>query len=135
MPTDLQLPLRRAIIERLRSSQSVLDIVDERVYDQVVDSPRHPFLRYGVPVTEPYDASGLSGIDSDLTIHAFDQADDTARVYALMKAVEESLDEAELDLSEGSVVWIMWTGSQLLPGSLKRPHGIVTFSSAVAMET
>lgn len=129
--SDHSLPVREAVIQALRADAGIQAIVGQRVYESVPDDILMPYIRYGVPIIRPFEATGIGGIDMDATIHAFDNSADTDRVMRLMEAIRACLQEQELTLAGGAVhYWTTWTGSALLEdgtGKTSR-HGIVSFN-------
>lgn len=140
MAADLLLPLRRACVIHLRAyAPLVAEVATYRgnpgVFEEVPSDVVRPYVQYGVPIASPYAASGVSdGIDVNLTLHVFDQAHDNDRLYRLMGLVEKGLDEAELDILGGELLWLEATGALLAPEDAGTPqyrHGIVSFTCGV----
>lgn len=90
-----------------------------------------PYIRYGAPIIQPFEATAITGVALQVTIHVFDEAPDTDRTLRLMEAVRAALQEQPLTISVGADhYWTTWTGSGLLEdGSGKHNrHGIVSFN-------
>lgn len=111
---DLSLPLRQAVIAALRASTAIHALVADRIYDAVPAEPTRPYLRYGVPIIVPYEATGIVGSDVDITVHVFDVGPKNDRAYQIAKTVKDALDEASLTITGGYTLSLMWTGSQAL---------------------
>ena len=74
MAKDHSLPLRRALVTALRGNSGVTALVGTRITGPKVDTNiAWPFIRVGVIIATPYDASRLSGMNADFAIHAFDR--------------------------------------------------------------
>ena len=131
---DLSLPLRQALVTALRASSAVHALVADRIYDAVPTDPVRPYLRYGIPIIAPYEASEISGADIDVTIHVFDVGPDNSRAYAIAKAVKDALDETTPDLTGGYTLSLVWTGSQALGDEEGSAfvHHLVQFNAVVA---
>lgn len=135
MDSDLLLPLRKACVRHLRAFSPLSAIVSDRVYEEAPSRIQRPFVRYGAPIAASFEATCLQGSDVDITMHAFDEGSDNDRTYRIMDQIRAGLDEAELVIEGGVLMWLQWTGSQLLGSEGVSPqyrHGIVTFTSAVA---
>jgi hypothetical protein len=69
MPTDLQRPLRRALVARLRADEALLALVP-LANIQPHGEPEWPFIRLHSPLTQRLRASGVNGGTIRLTIFA-----------------------------------------------------------------
>lgn len=81
MAVDLSRPLKAAIVDHLASSANVTAFVPaDRVYAMTPPAkPKWPFIRYGSPISEGWDASCWEGSNTRVTIHAFAE---TTATYA-----------------------------------------------------
>lgn len=129
--SDHSLPIRQAVIQLLRASAAIQALVAQRVYDAVPDTVPARYIRYGVPIIEPWEADEVAGVSLNATIHCFDDSEDTDTVHAMMEAVRNTLQDQPLTIAGGGVhYYSTWTGSSLLDdGSGKNSrHGIVLFT-------
>lgn len=78
MAKDSSLYARRAGLSLLRESADVAAIVDDRVYPpQRPANPVWPFLAWGVPVVEPFEAACMDGSRISFTLHAYAETSGT----------------------------------------------------------
>ncbi|MGE7418053.1 DUF3168 domain-containing protein [Methylobacterium tarhaniae] len=134
---DLSPHLLRAVRTRLLADPSLRPLVGDRVREAVSAREEWPFLRVDPPEVGPYEAQGWRGCACRLTVHAFLRgARDLRPMQDLLAAVATALDEADLPLSRGELLWLAHERSLVLPEPLGPGswHGIARFG-AVAAET
>lgn len=70
---DLSLPLKIAVVEHIRGDAGVLELVpEESIFGMTVpSSPSWPFIRLGVLMAVPYEATCWPGTEARITWHAF----------------------------------------------------------------
>ncbi|RIJ15948.1 DUF3168 domain-containing protein [Henriciella mobilis] len=132
-PADHSLQLRQAVVAHLRSVPAVTAIVAaNRIYGRrVPDNPTWPFIRYGVPDTRPYEATGQGGSDSAITVHAFARGPDEGACATLAAAIVEALSADQLPLESGlGLVSLDWQRTQVLEDGDESTdyHAIIEFS-------
>jgi len=131
-PTDHTLPLRRAIIMKLLATSAVTDLLGTRFYGmRTPDSPEWPFGRYGAPDTRPYEATGLGGSDSDITLHVFARGPDEGPCATIADTIVDALSDDMLPLEGGvGLVSLDWQGTQIIEdgGESTDYHAIIRFS-------
>lgn len=72
---DHTLELRRAILPILKADALLSGLVGARIYgEEPPAEPQWPFIRYGVPILAPDEATGWSGGAVRVTIHVFAKA-------------------------------------------------------------
>lgn len=135
MPRDRSLPLRQAVITRLRDDSDLTQLVPAaRHYGMKVEpTPAWPFTRYGTPDTLPRRGQCWDGQETDFTIHSFSKQsfeDECAQINA---AIVASLGDAVLALDGGGKATIGWLGSQIIPdgGEAGAWHGLNRFRATV----
>lgn len=130
MPADHSLQLRKAIVDALKGAAGVSALVGDRVYGPEPPSkPVWPFIRYGLPIVEPFEALCWSGSDHDVTVHAFTKGPGEDACAALASAVATALDDALIPMSGAKPIAIDWTGTQILRDTEEASayHAIITF--------
>lgn len=132
-PADHSLPLRRAVVAHLRSVSAVTDLVTAtRIYGRrVPDNPTWPFIRYGVPDTRPYEATGQGGSDSAITVHAFARGPDESDCAELAAVIVEALSADQLPLENDlGLVSLDWQRTQILEDGDESAdyHAVIEFS-------
>jgi len=134
---DLSPQLLRAVRTRLLADPALRPLVGTRVREAVSAREEWPFLRVDPPEVGPYEAQGWRGCTCRLTVHAFLRgARDLRPVQELLAAIAAALDEADLTLTHGELLWLSHERSLVLPEPLGPGswHGIARFG-AVAAET
>lgn len=129
---DLTLPVREAIIVRLREAAAILGapVPAGKVFGmmQPPDTP-YPFVRYGVPEAVPFRASCISGSSIAVIIHAFadGKSEDSAATIAAW--VVDALDDKVLQLGDERTATISWTGGSTLADPVEKDiwHAYRTF--------
>lgn len=111
----------------------------DSIYPQSTPAmPTFPFIKYGAPSALPRKASCVDGVSLIVAIHSFSKGrvsgtqpvesaeDHAARISATVASV---LDGRRLDLGEGVIAKVRWTGSQLLadPEESSSYHGVANF--------
>lgn len=134
---DLSPGLLRAVQERLLADPALRALVGDRVREVAGAREEWPFLRVDPPEVGPYEAQGWRGCTCRLTVHAFLRgARSLGPVQELLAAVAAALDEADLALPRGELLWLSHERSLVLPEPLGPGswHGVARFG-AVAAET
>jgi hypothetical protein len=131
---DHTLALRQAIVEKLKANGSaVAGLVEGRVYGQKSPAdPTFPFVRYGVPSTSPYEATGwFPGSSHSIALHAFSQGPGEDKCAALAAAIVAELEDDDLPLEDVGLVAIEWVSTQVLPdlGATDAWHAVIRFSA------
>lgn len=116
MPRDRSLPLRQAVITRLKADADLIVLVPAaRVYGMKPPAtPTWPFTRYGTPDATPRRGTCWDGSDIDFTIHAFSKEGFEDQLANINSAIIGSLGDAVLTLNGGGKAIIGWLGSQIL---------------------
>jgi hypothetical protein len=135
MSLDQSLPLRRAIVTRLRADGPLTALVPaERLYGMRTPAAvTWPFGRYGAPNTLPRRATCSDGSRVDVPYHFFSKADYDDEVGELVAAAVKSLGDAVLALDTGARARLVWTGSTILPDAAEASawHGIARFEATI----
>ncbi len=132
---DLSPQLLRAVRARLLADASLRPLVGDRVREVASVREEWPFLRVDPPEVSPYAAQGWRGCACRLTVHAFLRgARDLGPVQELLAAVSVALDEADLALARGELLWIAHERSLVLPEPLGPGtwHGVARFGAVAA---
>lgn len=126
MAIDSTREIRRAALARLRASEAVTLIVDDRIFGQTPPKePPFPFTLWGAIALTPLRASCLDGAEGVVAVHGFakdreeggsviEDAEDHAS--RLGSAIAASLDGYLAEIPGGTAAF-RWTGSQLLVDS------------------
>jgi hypothetical protein len=130
MAKDPTLPLREAVIQRLRADPDLIALVPEaRVYGERSPSELNwPFVRYGQSLI------GQTG--GTLPIHIFSKQTFTDETAEIADAIVGALDDAALDLGGGRKAVLKWPedgGTQIIADAAEADawHGIVRFEVAI----
>lgn len=136
VPADHSGHVRRAVIRRLLATPTITAIIGQRFYGlRVPDRPQWPFGRYGVPVVEPYEASGLGGSETDITLHLYVRGTDERLCEDLCALIVEALSSDELPLSDSvGLVSLDWLDTQIMTdgGEGRDFHAILRFRAITA---
>lgn len=92
--TDMSLPVKAAVINRLVSDVAVTTLVPEvRIFSmQPPTRPSLPFIRYGTPIVSPYEDTCGSGSEVGVTLDLFSSDEnEIQRVAAALVASLEVL--------------------------------------------
>lgn len=130
MAADHSLDLRIAVVKTLKNDAQIATITEGRVHDTPPARVLWPFVRYGMPLTMPYEASCWSGSEHDVTIHAFATGASTDAVATLAKAVVRVLDDADLPLDPLGLVGLDWVRTQVIRDTEEADgwHAIIQFT-------
>lgn len=126
--------LRRLVIATLKADTGVNSIVSDRVNDQVFVNPIWPFIRYGLPTLQKFEASCWDGSEHSVILHSFAKGPGTTNIARLNKAVVAALDGIEPALTGSlALASIDWVGTQVLndTSELGAYHGIIEFTAQV----
>ncbi len=132
---DLSPHLLQAVRTRLLADPALRPLVGDRVREAASAREEWPFLRVDPPEVSPYEAQGWRGCACRLTIHAFlRDARDLRPVQELLAAVAGALDEADLALARGELLWLSHERSLVLPDPLGPGswHGVARFAAVAA---
>lgn len=138
MARDTSLPLRQAIVTRLRADADLIAIVpaDRNYGMRSPPDSAYPFTRYGSPDAQPFLATCMDGATVGITIHSFSEADFEDECASINAALASSLDGAVLTLDTAfpAKAHLRWLGSQIVPDATEASvwHGINRFEAAVA---
>lgn len=104
-----------AVIAFYKADATTSAICGDRVFDYVPDNDPMPYIRYGVAITGPYQATGVIGSDITVTIHGFVKGYDSATAQALQKALHR-LEDQDLALTSGYLLELNFLSSQIIDG-------------------
>jgi hypothetical protein len=142
--SDYSLPLRRAVLPRLKHDAGVIALIPApSIYGGVVPPSRtFPFSRYGTPGTTPFRLSGLNSSASRFSIHGYTgtvkagstymDAEDRAWTYAA--AFKQALDGAVLPIAGDMHATVLWLDTACLVDRDETDawHAVVNFTAEVA---
>ncbi|MGY2049590.1 DUF3168 domain-containing protein [Methylobacterium sp. JK268] len=132
---DLGEPLGHAVLARLAADPDLHALVHGRVRDYVRAAEDWPFLRLDPVETSPYEAEGWVGCTGRITLHAFARGErGIAAIQRLAAATVAALDEADLVLSRGTLLWIAHERSLYVPEPQGPAswHAVLRFSAVAA---
>ena len=132
---DLGQPVASALLAHLRTDPALGALVGERVRDYVRASEEWPFLRLDPVETAPYEAEGWIGCTCRITLHAFVRGERSAGAIQRLAAVATArLDEADLALSRGLLLWIAHERSLFVPDPQGPAswHAVLRFAAVAA---
>lgn len=138
MAKDTTLPLRQAIVTRLKADEALTLLIDgDSIYGmRTPASLTWPFIRYGTPNTLPTRATCWDGAVIRVPIHAFSKAEYEDEAAGIIAAVAKSLDGAvmALDAGFGATAHLKWRGTQVLPDAAEAGawHAFADFEATVA---
>ena len=130
MPTDLSLPVRKAIVAHLRAATGVTNLVPSaRIFPEF----RHdqadgtwPFIRMGHADATPFEATGWNGSEQDFDVHVFARGPGTDDVLTISAAVIEAMKSFAPGSIDGA--WADWLRTIVLPDEKPEElHARVTF--------
>ncbi|MEH3144423.1 MAG: DUF3168 domain-containing protein [Methylobacterium frigidaeris] len=133
---DLADPLARAVLARLAADPDLRALVQGRVRDVVSARETWPFLRLDPPETAPFEAEGWTGCTCRLSVHAFARGErDGGAIRRLLAAASAALDEADLALERGELLWLAHERSLVLaePQGPASWHGVARFTAVAAV--
>ena len=113
MPTDYSLELRKQVVAHLIATPALTALVSAaRIYgEQPPADPVWPFIRYGLAVSGPYEATGpLDGSTHRVTLHAFSHGPYTDAVHAIAKQIVAAMGALVL---VQSLIDMQWVGTQV----------------------
>lgn len=137
MAKDHSLPLRRAIVKALLAAAAVTAICEGRIYgEEPPPTPEWPFIRYGLPEVDSYEASCWDGGTHPVTIHCFARGPGMDACSELAAAVSATLENSDLALVGLELVAIDFVRTQIIRDSDEAGayHAIVQFSVTTAQE-
>lgn len=137
MPADLSLDIRKSIVAHLRADSGVTNLVPEaRIFGEqpTVAVPDWPFIRFGMPIAAPWEATCYDGSQNRTTIHVFAKGpgtDDVARIAAaVVRSMATWIPALFEDAGDG------WLGTQILedeePAKL---HAVIQFDIIAAVRS
>lgn len=99
MANDFSLELRRQVVTWLKGYAPLTALVsaDHIHGEQPKAEPVWPFIRVGLPESEPYEAQGLDGSSHRFTLHTFSKGPFTDSILLINKQVLNAMDALELD--------------------------------------
>lgn len=114
MPVDLTLEMRKAVIAHLRADSRITDLVPAaRVFaEQPPAMPDWPFIRYGLPLTGAYEATGWDGSEATIAISVFAKGPGMDSASKISKRLVESM--ADFQPATFSLADNEWERTQIL---------------------
>lgn len=110
--TEITIPFLTGIIERLESVSGVTDIVGQRIYTDVPDTPTFPFIMVEVS-NRPYDGKDFTGQEYRLIVHGFTRKEaDPHQCLSIRSAVYNALNRQEdnVSISGGNLIYLAQDG-------------------------
>ena len=149
MARNSSLYVRKAAVARLKLDAGVIALVTAaRVYPpQRPSTPVWPFVAFGVPITDPFRASGMDGSETDVAIHGYAATGGAGAQTVggeelcsqIMAAVETALDGVTLDLTANdcpypATAFLTWQNTAIVQDDEDGHafHGIANFRITVA---
>lgn len=116
-PVDLTLSVRQGIVAGLKAWSPLTTLVSvASIYgEQPPAIPSWPFIRYGFPIGQGYEAQCWSGVASRITVHAFARGPFTDSVYAISRQIVAAVMAPGLVLPDDvSIVDLDWVQTTTL---------------------
>lgn len=136
MPTDYSLEVRRSIVTHLKGFGALTAKVSAaRIYpEEAPANPQFPFIRYGLPLVDPFEATGWDGSEQEVTIHAFANGPGTDAAYGIATQVIEAM-KVWPGVPGTGIVAGEWLGTVMLREPAEEQskyHAAIRFAVAVA---
>jgi hypothetical protein len=103
-----------AIMDALKAFPAVAAIVGDKVFDYVPDTDAMPYIRYGVTLEGPFEATGVIGSDNEITIHGYCRSYNSVEARQLKKAIHDALADQLLPLASGYMIEMNFIDGQIL---------------------
>ena len=138
MPTDYTLEIRKQTVACLRAYVPLVALVAaSRIYgEETPVDPVWPFIRYGLPDSEPFDATGWSGSGGLVRLHAFQNGPYTDRILTIRKHIVDAMMNTLIPPGGTGVTQLEFVRAQLVTDTpaaeLSKYHDIIDFDIAVA---
>lgn len=137
MLIDFSRQLKAAIVDHLAADAGVTGLVPaDSIYAMTPPAkPRWPFIRYGSPITSPYEASCWNGSSTRVTLHAFAETTNSYagedRAHDIAAAITASLQYFGPD--DFGVVECEWLQTRCISEDHEadRWHAIIEFTVTV----
>ena len=106
MPLDPDRALQGAVLARLVADATLPALIGAppRVYDQTPDDPVYPFVQIGAAQTRPWGGLDAEGIEHVFTLTCASRFGGAEEAKAVMAAVRCALDDADLTLTDNTLV-------------------------------
>lgn len=134
---DHSIAMREAVVTKLLATGAIAVLVGTRVRGPAVeDGIDWPFIRYGLPITNPMEQQGRAGSAHAITVHVFAKGEDDGPVGALAAAVVAALNDTSLPVEPLGLLGIDWTGTQVIRDDAEASayHGIIQFRAETFAE-
>lgn len=134
---DYTLEIRKAVMAHLIGGAVAIGVPAARIYGvQPPANPTWPLIRYGLPITTPYENSCGEGTEARVTIHVFARGDDEEPCATIGKAVVARM-SALGSISGLSLIDNTHVSSQILRDSDEAGeyHGVIEFRLIVTGQT
>lgn len=130
--------LQAAIVGRLKSETSVIDLVGSRIYDHVpADGSGQPVAEFpyiSVGAASAFDdaAECIDGVDVMFRLDAWSRRPGFGEVMKIAGAIRDALHDYETDLAENALVEIRYRRTDRLrdPDGLTS-HAVIEFSAII----
>lgn len=134
MPTDYSLEVRKQVVAHLKGYAPLTDLVSAaRIYgEQPPADPDWPFIRYGLGIAGPYEATGpLEGSTHRVTLHAFSHGPYTDAIHAIARQVVAAMYTFQ---PVQSLLDMQWAGTQILRDTdeANAYHAVIEFDLVVS---
>lgn len=135
MPTDYSLTLRKRVVATLSGYEPLTALVSATsIYgEQPKATPRWPFIRYGLGIAAPWEATGqLDGSTHRVTLHAFSHGPFTDAIHGISAQVVDAM--GTLTLADESLIDMQWIGTQILRDTDEADayHAVIEFDVTVS---
>lgn len=135
---DASYELIRAMMDRLRATAAVTNIVGQRIYDRVPEGVAvdFPYASLGPSVAIPDDFDCRDGEEITVQFDAWSsgagEAFGTVEVRKLSDAIKRALHNAELSLTENALVTLTWEMTRIMDDPNPAiNHGVIQFTATV----
>lgn len=117
MPRDLRLPLREAVVQRLRASTALTALVPANAIhgERVPARQSKPYIALSRSDVEAFDAQGIKGGRVPIRVNVFADGEDSGPINKISATVVDVLDDAQLNLDEGWCLDVTYVRTASVP--------------------
>jgi len=97
--------VQAAVYTALTGASAVTDLVSTRIHDQVPEGlTTFPFIEFGDPTAQPFDATVMRGQTEDLTLHVWSRTGGRKQTQQVLAAIYATLHRQALTITGHSHV-------------------------------
>lgn len=122
--------LQFAVHAKLKADAALIALIGGRVFDQVPDDVGFPYISYGPTTGTPNEADCFEGEDIAFQIDIWSRQSSRAEAARIGAAVKMALHRKDLTITDGDVVLVRATFSQIIEDPDGRTfHGMLRFEA------